>query len=357
MRLGGEETVDQKGAHRGLLKTAWSIGLFLAGISVLTWILWSVGLQAIQANLSAVGASWFVLLIGLFLFAQLAFFAGWWVLIDPPLRVSSWLRLFGVYLAGDSINYLVASGNLAGEPLKAHLLRHSMGFGQALTSITVHKHAEIAAEWLFLIAGLAVCVAYFHLPLAVTLLVVGMIVALGASLLLLTWALRKGTFSPALRRITAWVPQAVSLRAFQPSADALDARIREVYDRQPALFLWATGWCLLGFCSGYVETYIILRLLAPTEGWATAVAIETLARALNHLFVFVPGRVGVAEGVRVGVFMLLGLPAAQGLAYGLVRRGRELVWVVPGLLVLLMRQAAWFGQPRLSPSPEKRALP
>ena len=100
-----------------------------------------------------------------------------------------------------------------------------------------------------------------------------------------------------------------------------------------------------------------MQILAPTVGWATVVAIEVLSRALNHMFVFVPGRVGAAEGVRVGVFMVLGLPASQGLAAGLVRRGRELVWVLPGLAVLLLRQAGRVGQAPLSPSTSKKALP
>jgi hypothetical protein len=39
--------------------------------------------------------------------------------------------------------------------------------------------------------------------------------------------------------------------------------------------------------------------------------------------------------VRVGVFLLLGLSAAQGAAYGVARRARELLWLIPGLVVLL----------------------
>ena len=35
--------------------------------------------------------------------------------------------------------------------------------------------------------------------------------------------------------------------------------------------------------------------------------------------------------------VLLGLTAAQGVAYGLVRRARELVWLLPGLAVILAR--------------------
>ncbi len=54
---------------------------------------------------------------------------------------------------------------------------------------------------------------------------------------------------------------------------------------------------------------------------------------LNNMFLFVPGRAGTAESVRTGVFVLLGMPASTGVAYGLVRRTRELLRVPPGLLL------------------------
>ena len=135
-------------------KRLGSLGLFVAGIAVLIWILWEVGRPAIEANLAAIGW-WFPGFVALFLVAQLFFFAGWWILIDHKLVPSNPWGLFGIYLAGDSINYLIPSANFAGEPLKAHLLRKDMGIGQALTSITIHKHAELVAQWFFLVLGAA----------------------------------------------------------------------------------------------------------------------------------------------------------------------------------------------------------
>ena len=68
---------------------------------------------------------------------------------------------------------------------------------------------------------------------------------------------------------------------------------------------------------------------------------------LNNILLFIPGRVGSAEGVRIGVYALVGLTAAQGTAYALVRRGRELAWLVPGFVVLLRRHVLGPGHMRL----------
>lgn len=334
-----------------VLKHFGRVGMVLAGLGFLVWILWAVGWTAIESNLSVIGP-WFVVLVVLYFFAELAFTAGWWVLIDPPLRPTNFRSLFGVYLAGHTVNYLVPSGNFAGEPVKAHLMRDTMGLSHALASVTVHKHAELLAQWVFLVAGMVLSLSQFDLSTPVKLAAAALLGGLGVTLLLMTWALRKGTFLPMLNRLARWRPLAARLASYQPVAEALDAKVQTFYSRKRShLFATSTAWCLVAWCGGLLETYVILRLLSPGAGWMTAVAVETVAMILNSLLVFVPGRVGTAEGVRVGVFILLGLPAAQGVAYGIVRRGRELIWIIPGFVVLLKRYAGRLGGLGLPDSP------
>ncbi len=342
--------------RRQVLRQLAKVGLVVAGVALIAWILWAVGWPAIEANLSVIGG-WFVALAAFYVFAELAFTAGWWVLIDRQLRHSKFMRLFGVYLASHTINYLIPSGNFAGEPVRADLSRESLGLSHALASITVHKHAEFLSQWLFLTAGMAVCLTQFDLSTPMKLAAAALLGGLGVALVLMTWALRKGSFLPILHWLARWRLLASRLQSYQPMAEAIDANIQTFYSsKQGHCFAAATGWCLVGWCGGLVETYVILRLLSPTAGWETAVAVETLAMILNSLLVFVPGRIGIAEGVRVGVFVLLGLPAAQGVAYGLVRRGRELIWIVPGLVVLLKRYGGRLGRLGLSEVPSGTSL-
>ena len=336
------------------MRRCYQVGVLLAGVGVIGWILWTVGLATVATNLSVIGTRLLVF-IALYLFAQLAFMVGWWVLMDPDAQSCGFLRLFGVYLAGDTVNYLVPSGNLGGEPVKAYLLRDTLNFGQALTSIIIHKHAELVAEWILLIGGLTVCLVYLELPILVTLANTAIVGGLGGSLLLMTWALRTGSISPILRRISAWRPLASYLQTHQPAADALATRLRDFYDKQGRWFLVATGWCLIGWCGGLLETYLVLRILSPTEGWSTAVAVETMVLAFNIVFGFVPARLGSAEGVRVAVFLLVGLPAAQGVAYGAVRRARELAWILPGFVILWKRHLRWFTLRRSETLPARLA--
>ncbi len=336
------EGLSPRGGHRRFFKRVLRIGLLLAGFALVAWITLAVGWPAVQANLARIGG-WFLLLTVLYTLAQLAFALGWWVVIDPPRRASLFPRVFAAYLAGDAVNYL-APGNVAGEPVKAHLLRETPETGRALASITIHKHADLFAQWVFALAGVAFSIWRFPLPRAAVVAALVGVAGLAGLLLLMTWALRRGTYSPILRGLARSKFLSARLERFQPAAQAADARIQEFYGARRGSFFAAAGWCLLGWCGGLLETYLILRLLSPSQGWATAFAIEALAMVLNNMLLWVPGRVGSAEGVRVGVFILLGLPAASGIAYSLARRARELTWIVPGLLVLAKRHVGWVGQ-------------
>ena len=333
-------------SNRYRKKRLGSLGLFVVGIAVLIWILWKVGRPAIEANLSAIGW-WFPGFVGLFLVAQLFFFVGWWILIDTELLPSNPWALFGVYLAGDSFNYLIPSANLAGEPLKAHLLRNDMGFGHALTSITIHKHAELVAQWVFLVLGVAVCLFYFNLSVSVQIIAITVVTGMGGGLFLLTRVLKRGTYGPIIQKFAKFRVFSNWLSQYQSQAYKLDSRIQTFYQQESGRFLAAVGWCFLGWCGGLLETYLVLWLLAPEWGWPAAISIEALAMILNNLIFFIPGRVGSAEGVRVGLFLLFGLPAAQGVVYSLVRRGREVLWLIPGFLVLLATQGRKMGQSEL----------
>jgi hypothetical protein len=59
-----------------------------------------------------------------------------------------------------------------------------------------------------------------------------------------------------------------------------------------------------------------------------------LAVLIEGAFFFVPARVGVQEGGLYTIFFALGLDPAKGFSLGLVRRLRELVWGLVGLIIL-----------------------
>jgi uncharacterized protein (TIRG00374 family) len=332
-----------RGGANGGRRRLVRILLFVAGLAVLGAILATVGWKSVAANLALIGG-WFAGLVALYTVAQVAFALGWWVLTGPAPRPVSFGELFAAYLGGDSINYFTSVG---GEPIKAQLLKDRMGFSRALATVTVHRHADVFAQWLFLTAGVGFALTWFPLPTVARVAALASLFVLGAMVIGMTWGLRRGAYQGGLKWLGRFRPLARHAERLGESAGRLDASIGEFYREKSTHFGWAVAWCLVGWCGGLLETYLVLRLLSPTHGWPTAVAIESLAMVLNNILLFIPGRVGSAEGVRVGVYALVGLGAAQGTAYALVRRGRELLWLVPGFVVLLRRHVLGAGRMKL----------
>lgn len=312
--------------------------LFLAGVALALVLVWKTGWPAIQANLASIGW-WFFGLTALYLLAEIAFVLGWRSVIEPRPPLSSVPDLLRIYLAGNTLNYLTP-GSVAGEPVRISMLRERTDTPGAIASVTIFKHAHLLSQAFFVASGLFVALVYFDLSGAVRWAALVSLVILCGLLVLMTWALQKGSFGPIVAALCRFKPLARRLEHHLEGARSLDALIRRFYVHKRIHFFSAAAWCLAGWCGGLLETYLVLRLLAPERGWETACAVEALAMLLNNMFLFVPGRAGTAEGVRTGVFVLLGLPAATGVAYGLVRRAREILWVLPGLVFLARRPAA-----------------
>jgi uncharacterized protein (TIRG00374 family) len=325
-------------------RRGWRLALFAAGVAAIAAVLALVGWRPIVANLALIGP-YFLALVALYSAAQIAFTLGWWVIVARP-HPMSFGELFGTYLAGDSVNYVTGVG---GEPVKAHLLREKMGFGPALATIMVHRNADVLAQWLFLFAGAVVALTRFNLPPLPRYLVLAGLLLLGGLALGFTTMQRRGFFGPFLKQLLRIRPLAERLRHLEADAHRLDEKIRVYHqaEKHRRHFALAVLWGTLGWCGGLVETWIVLRLLSPDHTFASAFAIETLAMILNSILLVIPGKIGSAEGIRLGVAALVGLTPAQGAAYALVRRARELIWLTPGIVLLLKHHLIDVGQMRL----------
>jgi len=210
-------------------------GIAIAGLILFVAVLYSVGWSAIARNLALVGP-WFAALVALYAVAQIGFALGWWTVFEPRPPLSRFPRLFAVYLAGDAANAL-APGNVAGEPLKVHLLKSETGGSAALASVTIHKHSDMLAQWIFMAAGVAVAIAAFPMPRAARIAAVAATAGFGAVLALLTFALPRRTYSPLVARLARWKPLARRLERLGRSASKVDARISSFYAEHRGRFV------------------------------------------------------------------------------------------------------------------------
>jgi len=118
-------------------------------------------------------------------------------------------------------------------------------------------------------------------------------------------------------------------------ADRLDANLRLFYRDRWRRFLLSIACHLSGWILGVLEVAVMLFVLDISAGAGVAAVIETLGSGVRFAAFLVPGGLGVLEGAYTGIFAVLGLGAGAGLAFSLVRRARQIVWIGVGLLVLV----------------------
>jgi putative membrane protein len=103
--------------------------------------------------------------------------------------------------------------------------------------------------------------------------------------------------------------------------------------RQPGRVGRALVWHTASWCLGGAEVWIVLRAIGHGVSPAAAFAIEGLGMAARSAGFALPAGLAAQEAGFVLAGSLFGVPAADSVALSMVKRLRELVVCLPGLLV------------------------
>lgn len=306
----------------------------IAGALVLAALLYRLGWAAVLEQLHGVGWGW-LLILGQEILPILANTLGWHYSFPKAQRQVPLWRLGRMRLAGDGINYLIPSATLGGELLRINLLRQEMSMGAAAASVTVAKFTQFLGQALFIALGLLLAAPGAPLRAGLLPLLWALLAACLLFLGLVLLGLWQGMFARLTRLLLTWLP--ARLKGYIPvdQAAALDRDIAGFLKGDQAAFWASTAFFGLAWALGSVEVLLICFFLGLPVDWATAVTVETLSVFIDGVLFFVPGKLGTQEGGKVLIFMSLGLSPVAGLAFGLIRRIRELAWAAAGVACLM----------------------
>lgn len=315
-----------------------------AGIALFAYLLFRIGPAVLAADLRRVGAR-LLLLVALGAVTFSLDTLGWRFAIPAAERRVPFPSLFAMRIAGDAVNYVTPSAAVGGELVRIALLRRYLAATPAIASVVLLVLTQFLSQVIFVAAGIVYCLPTLLAGrwAAVAAVPLGFLAALAAGLVFL--AVRSDGF----RRIDRFSRRFAWLRRFADAghAEALDRAIFGAFRSRP-LDLAAAVACFLGAWSvGVVEAWLILRFLGAPVSWGTAFSIESLSVLIETAFFFVPAKAGTQEGGKVAIFAALGLGAADGFGLGFVRRLRELVWALAGLVTFaeLERRRRAFAPP------------
>jgi putative membrane protein len=319
----------------------------VAGLVLLIVLIRELGLSTVLVNLRLIG--WGILpVIAQESLAYLFNTLGWIAAFPRPRPAVALPQMLAARIAGDAVNYVTPTATLGGEFVRSRLLQGRGTTTSIVASVAVAKLSQTVGQIAFVIGGLLVVLDDTPLPPGIR---HALLLGLGSFTLLvigLVAVQRRGMFSPLLRLM-----QAVGLSSRAPEVTRrlrhLDDEIARFHDNANGAFLLSSASFCAGWAMGVVEIYLILWFLGVPVTVHRALSIEVLSVAIDGMLFFVPAKVGTQEGGKVLIFTVLGLDPAKGLALGIVRRIRELVWAAVGLLILSRRQLT--AGPALQPLP------
>jgi glycosyltransferase 2 family protein len=243
------------------------------------------------------------------------------------------LRLVLARTAGEAVNVMTAVTAVGGDAIKVWFLRPHVPYRESVASVIIAKTTITLSQALFLLMGVVVALAMAvdsRLVRAMLwLLLVELVGAVGFWLVQVTGLVTRGA------RVLERFDKLQALAA----AENLDRTLRRFYRHEWRRFTLSVGFHLLGWIMGAFETWLFLRVLQIPASLMTALVIETLGSAVRFATFFVPGSLGALEGANTAAFAALGFGAQAGLAFSLLRRLRQVVWIGLGVLVLLLARA------------------
>jgi uncharacterized protein (TIRG00374 family) len=255
------------------------------------------------------------------------------VLFNPPRSGWSWfVELWKIRAVGTAISKITPVVGVAGEPLKALLLKRVYGlpYGEGIASLLVAKTANLIALVIFLGIGLALSFGDTRLPsgyryvatagfavLAVGIVAFFLVQRLRVSSSLAGW-LSRGSLGRHISRALT------HLHAF-------DDRLVLAYTRDSARFVASTFLTFLNWVFGIVEIYLIFWFMGHPVSVGDAIIVAATVELVRGGSFFIPASIGAEEAALAGVVTALTGQTGLGLAVSFVRRYRELLWIGYGV--------------------------
>lgn len=308
----------------------------LIGAALLAGLIWSIGLDSLVRDFAVLG--WglvpLVLIEGV---AAIFHTMGWRRCLSGPHRKLSFWRVFGIRMAGSSINYLTPTASLGGEVTKSALLFDHFRSADAATGVIVDKLSYSLAQVALASTGSIVIVLFLgvSLPTGVWVGVLAGSVLLAAGIGGFLLVQKYGKLGAVVRWLVA---RKVGGRTMAKAGDHItqvDLALKVFYRNQPWDLPLSILWHVGGLACGVLQSWYFLYLMTGHSHLLLAAGIWCLGTLVDLVAFAIPLDIGVLEATRVMVFRIFGLTSALGLTFGVALRVEQIFWALIGLVIYL----------------------
>ena len=249
-------------------------------------------------------------------------------------RPTLW-RLCLLRLGGESLNQLTPTASLGGEPFKAlRLQADGVPWHEAVASLVIQKGLLVLSLVLYILIGIAL--VPFVLPdghpglggLMLGVLVLG---GLGVAFVVVQ---RSNPCSLLVRLMKRFGLASALVKGREVELETLDALLAGFYRAHPGRILATFGLFFLSWLAQSAEVFLIFSLMGHPLGWGSAICLDGLAMLFTCLGFMIPASLGVQDSGNLLLALGFRLGATLGVAFSIIRRIREAVWLVLGLVVV-----------------------
>lgn len=307
------------------------LGLVLA-TALIAWSGYEQVLQALSV------AGWGIVWTSLYhIIPMIISILGWHALLPGNKVVSRRFFLYLLWIRA-SVNNLMPVARIGGEVVAVRLMmKHGIRKSPAIACTVVETTLSVIAVFLFTIIG----VTMFTLRISDQQLEWQLLLALLVSLPLiiaLVVVQRIGVFTLLTKLFNflfrdAW-------KTFAGNTARLDHAVRTMYKRTDKILICGF-WQFVSWVSGTMEIWLALYFMGHTMSLAECFMIESLIQATSSAAFVVPGALGVQEAGFLLFGHLLGLTPEIAAALAIMRRCRDILLYVPGLLFWQFQEGRW----------------
>jgi len=267
----------------------------------------------------------------------------------------SFRAMYGLVLVGEAINFVMFAGMLFGASSVAVMLRRRVSAARAVSSVVLDLLLYNFSAAVFALAGIALVFAFYPESPAVR-----RAGAAGALLLLAAIVLGAVAFTRRWIRAERWLGPLARLRLI-PSLSSeewvggraarfaeIDDQVFEFHRRHRMGFYAILALDFAAHLTAAFEVLVIVRLLGLPAHYLDGVVIESLTKLVQLGALIVPGDVGIYQGGSGLILASLGFTMAAGVALGIVRQVRSILWAAVGFIVLLFSRSSAAATPKTS---------
>lgn len=308
----------------------------LLGLAIATGVIAYTGYDPIMQALAQAG--WGILWTSLYhLVTILLSVIGWRILIPGKKRPSLGFFFYLLWLRS-SVNNLMPVARIGGEVVAVRIMtKHGIRKTLAIASTVVELTTSVIAVFLFDIVGIGLFTWHITDQKIGWKLLFGVLFSLPA-IVAMVFVQRVGFFGLLSKLFHTMFRQ--SWTKLAGSAAKLDRAVHTTYRRYDRVLI-CSFWQLMAWTAGVGEIWLSLHFLGHPTSLLESFMLEALIQATASAAFVVPGALGVQEAGFVLFGHMLGLTPEISAAMALIRRCRDIIVFVPGLVVWQIQEGRW----------------